>query len=82
MELAVPDRLPFVSVEDSIVKFVVELSLHFILFDDVTQIRLQGSNLVGELTISSNMNKEPLRIGCCQGRDACFVFPPGRHHEV
>ncbi len=73
MELAVPG----VTAEDGIVEFVMELCLRFGLYDDGTQIRLQGDNLAAELTISMNMGKEHFRIGYCQGRDACFVFPPG-----
>ncbi len=44
--------------EDGIEEFVDELGLRFGLFDDNTQIRLQGYNLVVELAISSNLGKE------------------------
>ncbi len=44
-------------VEDGIEEFVDELSLRFGLFDDNTQIRLQGYNLAAELAISSNLAK-------------------------
>ncbi len=63
--------------EDGIVEFVEELCVRFGLFDDSTQVRLQGDNSAAELTISSNMGKENFRIGYCQGRDICFVFPRG-----
>ncbi len=68
-----------VGAEDGIVEFIEE---RFGLFDDNTQIRLQGDNLAVELTISWNIGKEHFRIGSCQGRDACFVFSPGRPHEA
>ncbi len=42
-------------VEDGIEKFVDELGLRFGLFDDNTQIRIQGYNLAAELAISSNL---------------------------
>ncbi len=42
-------------VEDGVEEFVDELSLRFGLFDDNTQIRLQGYNLAAELAISSNL---------------------------
>ncbi len=54
------NSLPGVSAEDGIVEFVEELCLHFGLFDDNTQIRLQGVNLAAELTIG----KEHFRVGC------------------
>ncbi len=57
------------STEDGIVEFVEELSMYFGVFDDNTQISLQGGNWAAELTILG------VRIGFCQGRDACFVFP-------
>ncbi len=71
------NKLPGVSAEGGIVEFVMDLSLRFGLFVDSTQIRLQGDNLAAELTISMNMDKEQFRIGYFQGRDICFVFPPG-----
>ncbi len=33
-------------------------------------------NLATGITISSNMDKEHVRVGCCQGSDARFVFLP------
>ncbi len=71
------NRLPGVSVADGIVEFVEKLCLRFEHFDDSTQFRLQGDNSAAELTVSSNMGKEHFRVGYCQGRDICFVFPPG-----
>ncbi len=59
------NRLPEVSAEYGIVKIVEELCLHLGFFDDNTQIRLQGDNLVAELTISSNVDNEHCQIGCC-----------------
>ncbi len=76
------DRSSVVSAEGDIVEFVEELILCYGLFNDNTRTSLQGDNLVAELTISSNMGNWHFRIGCCQGRDACFVFPPGRPHEA
>ncbi len=76
------NRLPSVSAEDSTVEFVEELCVRLGLFDDNTQIRLLRDNLAAELKISSSMGKEHFRIGCCQGRDACFVFPPGLPHKA
>ncbi len=69
--------MPIVSAEDGIVEFVEELSLHVRLFDDDTSIRLQGYNLAAELTISSNMNKEHFRIGCCQLQDNSLLLLNG-----
>ncbi len=57
-------RLPGVIAEDGIVEFVEELCLRFGLFNDNTQVCLQGDNLAVELTISTNMSKEHFRIGC------------------
>ncbi len=48
------DRLPVVWEEEGILEFVDEL------FDDNTQIRLQGDNLAAELTMSSSMGKKTL----------------------
>ncbi len=76
------NKLAGVSVEDGIVEFVEEHCLRFGLFNDNIHIRLQGNNLAAELTIVSNMGKEHFQIGSCQGRDACFVLPPGRPHEA
>ncbi len=50
-------------------EFVEELSMYFGVFDDNNQISLQGDILAAGLTILD------VRIGCCQGHDACFVFP-------
>ncbi len=82
MAWAVMDKLSVVGAEGCNVEFVEYLSLRLGLFDDDTQIRLQGNNLATELTISSNMSKGQFRIGCCQGCDACFVLPPGKPYEA
>ncbi len=74
--------MPGVSAVDGVVELVEELCLRLGRFDGNTQVRLQGDNLAVEVTISTNMGKEYFRIGCCQGRDACIVFPPGRPHEA
>ncbi len=74
--------LPVVRAEDGVVEFAEKFSLRFGLFDVNTQICLKGDNLMADMTISSNMGKEHYQIGCCQGRDNRFVFPPGRPHEV
>ncbi len=47
------------------VEFVEELSMY----------QHQGDNWAAELTILD------VWIGCCQGRDACFVFPSGWRRE-
>ncbi len=66
MELAVQGYIARCQCGEGIVEFVEQLSLRFRLFDDNTQMRLQGDDVAAELTISSKMGKEHFRIGCCQ----------------
>ncbi len=67
-----------VRVEDSLEEFTEAFSLHFVLFDDKAQICLHVDYLTAEMAISFHMGKDYFRIECCQGRNARFVFPPGR----
>ncbi len=69
MELAV-------LLKESIVELVEKFDLRFV----TVKIRLQDDDLTAEITITSNRDKERFRIGDCQGRDARFVFLPGRTH--
>ncbi len=50
------DRWSVVMAEEGIAEFVEELSLLFGLFDEDTQIRLQGDNMTTDFTISSNIS--------------------------
>ncbi len=50
----------------------------FYVFDDKDQICLQVDYLTAEMAISFHIGKVNFRIECCQGRNARFVFPPGR----